>query len=282
MNHTCLQTSDPGLSEKRNSIGVSRADAIICGDAVSVLKTLPDNSVDLVLTSPPYDNLRHYHGFTLDLHRIGKQLHRVLSYGGVVVMVIQDQTLKGAKSLTSFRTIVDWCDNAGLRLFETLIYQKKQSLPGCVWDKRFRVDHEYMPIFVKGRRPAYFDKKHLAVPCKRPGIKTRPAQRLVDGTVKQSRRTYTIAPTKCRGTIWPYSNATAHNNLKRRHPATFSDQLASDFIKCFCPPGGLVLDPFVGSGTTAVAAKNAERRFIGIDISREYCELARARVEAET
>ena len=256
-------------------------DTIICGDALDVLKTLPSNSIDMVVTSPPYDDLRTYHGYTLDLHRIGQQLHRVLKFGGVVVMVIQDQTKRGAKTLTSFRTIVDWCDEIGFRLFETLIYQKKQSLPGPAWNKRFRVDHEYMPIFVKGLRPAHFDKRHLAVPCKLAGQRNRSGQRTRDGKVVCSGTGTIIAPTKCRGTIWPYANATFSNDLKRQHPATFSDLIPQDFIACFCPENGTILDPFVGSGTTAVAAQRLGRRYIGIDISQAYCDIARARLEAD-
>ncbi len=280
--NVCTSTISNTHSETKATHTPIPIDTIICGNAAEVLKTLPANSIDLVVTSPPYDNLRMYHGFTLDLHQTGKQLYRVLKHGGVVVMVIQDQTKRGAKSLTSFRTIVDWCAT-GFQLFETIIYQKKHSAPGCAWNKRFRVDHEYMPVFVKGMRPAYFDKRHLAIPCKNAGQRNRPSkQRLSDGTVKSSKRVSITAPTKCRGTIWPYANVTTHNDLKRQHPATFSDQLAHDFIGCFCPEGGVVIDPFVGSGTTAVAAKKLGRHYIGIDISQEYCHIARARLAVET
>lgn len=276
MNYHPPKTSSPSPAPVNHL-----TDTILCGDAANVLKRLPDNSVDLVVTSPPYDALRNYHGFTLDLHRIGKQLHRVLRYGGVVVMVIQDQTKAGTKTLTSFRTIVDWCDNAGFRLFESLVYQKKHALPGPCWDRRFRVDHEYMPIFVKGQRPAYFDKRHLAVSCKTAGTRHRMKQRSVGGSTGDYGKEYIVAPTKCRGTIWPYANTTSSNDLKRQHPATFSDQLAADFIECFCPKDGIVLDPFVGSGTVPVAAKKLQRHFIGVDISEEYCAIAEARVLKE-
>ena len=88
---------------------------IICGDSAKVLKDFPDNSIDLVVTSPPYDALRDYKGFTLDLHAIGKELFRIMKPGGIVAMVIQDATKNFAKSLTSFRTIIDWCDNVGFK-----------------------------------------------------------------------------------------------------------------------------------------------------------------------
>ncbi len=72
------------------------------------------------------------------------------------------------------------------------------------------------------------------------------------------------------------------NSLKRKHPATFPDKIPLDFIQCFCPPKGIVLDPFVGCGSTAVMAKRLGRRYIGIDISEEYCKLAEERVRTES
>jgi site-specific DNA-methyltransferase (adenine-specific) len=117
-------------------------------DCVEAMKKLPDNSIDLVVTSPPYDSLRDYNGFIFDLHETGKEIYRVLKEGGIAVMVIQDQTKDFGKSLTSFRTILDWCDNIGFKLFETVIY-RKHGTEGAWWTQRFRVDHEYMHIFLK-------------------------------------------------------------------------------------------------------------------------------------
>ena len=71
------------------------------------------------------------------------------------------------------------------------------------------------------------------------------------------------------------------NPLKRKHPAVFPDKIPYDFIQCFCPEGGVVLDPFVGCGSTAVMAKILNRKYIGIDISQEYCELAEKRLEVD-
>ncbi len=97
---------------------------IICGDAAAELLNFRANTFDLTVFSPPYDKLRDYHGYDFDLHKLGKQLYRVTKNGGVVVMVIQDQTTNGRKTLTSFRTILDWCDNIGFGLFECNIYRK--------------------------------------------------------------------------------------------------------------------------------------------------------------
>lgn len=256
-------------------------DSIICGDAVEVLKTFPDNSIDLVVTSPPYDGLRVYNGFTLDLHNVGQELYRVIKDGGIVAMVIQDSTKDFGKSLTSFRTIVDWCDNVGFKLFETCIY-RKNGTEGAWWKNRFRVDHEYMPIFLKGKRPQYFNKEPLKIPSIHGGkVMSGSGNRKTDGTTTNIVRRE-INPMKCRGTVWNYMMAGDKNPLKRRHPAVFPDKIPFDFIQCFCPENGVVLDPFVGSGSTAVMAKNLHRRYIGIDISSEYCELAKERIEKDS
>ena len=251
---------------------------ILCGDAVEVLKKIPSNSIDLVVTSPPYDDIRTYNGFSLNLPAVGKELNRILKEGGIAAMVIQDSTRNFGKTLTSFKTIIDWCDNAGFKLFETVIY-RKYGTEGAWWTKRFRVDHEYMPIFLKGDRPVYFNKEPLKVPSKHGGkTMTGSGNRRTDGTTTKT-ITREINGMKCRGTVWNYLNAGDKNLLKRKHPATFPDKIPIDFIQCFCPPKGVVLDPFIGCGSTAVAAKQLGRNYIGIDISKEYCKLAEERIK---
>lgn len=251
---------------------------IICKDCVDGMKDLEDESVDMIITSPPYDDIRDYHGFSLDLHLVGEQCFRVLKDGGVAVVVIQDATKDGAKSLTTCRTIIDWCDKCGFRLFEQCIYHK-HGAPGAWWNKRFRVDHEYIPIFLKGKRPAYFNKTPLMIPSKWAGHDIKgSASRKTDGTTMKSHVVH-IADMKCRGTVWDYMGCGDKNKLKRKHPATFPDKLAKDSIVCFCPEGGVVLDPFMGSGSSAVGAMITGRKFIGFEISKEYCEIANERIQ---
>jgi site-specific DNA-methyltransferase (adenine-specific) len=251
---------------------------ILCGDAVAELRKIPSNSIDLIVTSPPYDDIRKYNGFSYDLHATGKEIYRVLKNGGVAAMVIQDQTKNFGKSLTSFRTIVDWVDNIGFKLFETVIY-RKYGTEGAWWKYRFRVDHEYMPIFLKGEKPQYFDKEPLKIPSKHGGkIMTGSGNRKTDGTTTKT-VTRPINLMKCRGTIWDYLMAGDKDGLKRKHPAVFPDKIPLDFIQCFCPKNGVVLDPFIGSGSTAVAAKHLKRNYIGIDISIDYCNLAKERLK---
>lgn len=270
----------PTRGIKRPQKAVLPLDKIICGDATKILQEFPDNSVDIVVTSPPYDDIRDYRGFSYDLHATGKEIYRVLKDGGIAVMVIQDQTKNFGKTLTSFRTILDWCDNIGFKLFETVIY-RKYGAEGAWWNKRFRVDHEYMPIFLKGQRPQYFDKEPLKIPSKHGGkTLTGGGTRLTNG-VRIPTRSIKINLMKCRGTVWKYMTAGDGTRLKHKHPATFPDKLPYDFIQCFCPPDGVVLDPYVGSGTTTLAALELNRHYIGIDISAEYCALANERMRAE-
>ncbi|MFA5172849.1 MAG: transcriptional repressor LexA [Candidatus Paceibacterota bacterium] len=263
--------------EKYKELPVNK---IIRGDAIEVMKKFPSNSIDIVVTSPPYDAVRDYKGFSLDLHSAGKEIHRILKDGGVAVMVIQDQTKNFGKSLTSFKTIIDWCDSFGFKLFETVIY-RKYGAEGAWWNKRFRVDHEYIPIFLKGERPQHFNKEHLKIPSKHGGkTMTGGGTRLTNG-IRIATRSIKINPMKCRGTIWEYLTAGDGSRLKHQHPATFPNQLPYDFISCFAPKDGVVLDPFVGSGTTTVAAKNLGYKYIGIDLAPEYCAIAEKRMKEE-
>lgn len=264
-------------TKKENDIELN---VIYHSDCVEGMKRLPDNSVDLIVTSPPYDNLREYNGYSFDLHETGKEIYRVLKEGGIAVVVIQDQTKDFAKSLTSFKVIIDWCDNIGFKLFETLIY-RKHGTEGAWWVKRFRVDHEYMPIFLKGKKPQYFDKEPVKIKSKHGGkVMTGSGNRKSNGETTDT-VTRPINDTKCPGTVWDYLMAGDKNPLKRKHPAVFPDKIPLDFIRVFCPPGGVVLDPFMGSGSTAVAAILTGRNYIGYDISSEYIEIANERIQIE-
>jgi DNA modification methylase len=261
-------------------IGPYEINNVYCEDSLLALKKLPNNSIDLMVTSPPYDQVRDYTGFSVDLKAIGGELFRVMKDGGIAVMVMQDQTKDFAKSLTSFRTAIDWVDNAGFRIFETLIY-KKYGAEGAWWKKRFRVDHEYMFIFLKGKKPAYFNKETLKIPSKHGGkVMTGGGTRLTNGIRIPTRKIH-INAMKCRGTIWEYMTAGDGTRLKHEHPATFPDKLPYDFIQCFASENSIVLDIFMGSGTTALAAIKLNRKFLGFEISQKYVDLSRKRILLE-
>lgn len=250
-------------------------------DCLDFLRTLPDGSVDAVITSPPYDKIRDYGlKWTVDLPEVGRQLLPLMADGGMAAVVIQDGTEGGAKTGTTARMTCAWLD-AGWRLWETCIYSRCGH-PGAWWNRRFRVDHEFILIFIKGKRLSCFDKEHMKIPAKYAGATWHGTQRRTDGGFdKVSPRIQ--ADTKCRGTIWKYSGSnTEGNRLKMQHPATFPDALANDIVRCFSSPGGTILDPFAGSGTTGVACIQTGRNFIGCEIGAGYAEIARRRCsEAE-
>ena len=255
---------------------------IHCQDNIKGMRELiPDNTIDLIVTSPPYDDLREYEGeWDIDLMELGKQFSRVLVDGGIAVMVIQDQTKDGRKSLTSFKTIVDWCEKTKLDLWETCIY-KRNGTPGAWWNKRFRVDHEYIPIFIKGENPNYFNKEHMKIQPKKKGIQKSGGVRKTNGEI--TKKFVTTGQPKCCGTIIKYASSSqegiSDKSLKTEHPATFPDKLAKDFIEAFSNKGDVVLDPFMGSGTTAKMSKKLKRKYIGFEISNKYCEIARKRIK---
>jgi len=279
--HFKIDYDTVGLKMPNDKLLEQWENKVVCMDCVEGMKQLPDKCADLFVFSPPYDTLRTYNGKPeFDLHATGEQVFRVLKDGGMCAMVIQDQTKNFGKTLTSFRTVVDWADKIGFKLFECVIYHKNGT-EGAWWRNRFRVDHEYIPLFLKGDKPAYFNKEGLKVPSKHGGkIMTGFASRKSDGTTQKS-VTKMINPTKCRGTVWDYMMAGDKNPTKRKHPAPFPDKIPYDIIQCFCPENGLVIDPYMGSGSTAVAAVKLNRRFMGFDISQEYIDdIANIRIAA--
>lgn len=256
---------------------------LLHGDCHERLNDIEDNSLDLIISSPPYDSIRDYNSkWQLDLSKLGSQLYQKAKDGCVCAIIIQDGSKDFAKSLTSFKLAVDWCDNHSWRLFETCIYYR-HGRPGAWWSKRFRVDHEYIFFFLKGDRPKYFNKEPLKIKSIHPGSGFHGTQRTTDGLLNRRVSSNKTEKTKCRGTIWKYSTSnTERNKIKMQHPATFPDALALDIIKCFSKEGDKVLDPMFGSGTTVRMALTQKRYGMGIEINDEYFDIARKICEKET
>ena len=253
---------------------------IICGDCVEVMKSWPDECIDLTVTSPPYDNLRDYRGYTFDFESIARELYRVTKPGGVVVWVVGDATINGSETGTSFRQALYFKDVCGFNLHDTMIYQKDTcSFPET---NRYYPSFEYMFVFSKGTPKTVNlirDRKNLYS-----GDTVHGSYRQKDGTLKKRRKGKIIQKLGVRFNIWEYSTGKYHytrDEIAFQHPAIFPEQLAADHIISWSNPGDIVLDPMCGSGTTCKMALKLGRRFIGIDIAEEYCEIARKRVEAE-
>ncbi len=235
------------------------------------MKELEDNTIDLTVTSPPYDNLRDYNGFKFDFEGIAKELFRITREGGVVVWVVGDATIKGSETGTSFKQAL-YFKEIGFRLHDTMIYAKQNPVP--YYHNRYNPQFEYMFIFSKGK-PKTFNA--LREPKKTKGKCGN--FRYPDGTLK-SANTLNKDDTKLRNNIWFYIVGTASGNKEFKHPATFPEKLAEDHILSWSNEGDIVLDPMCGSGTTCKMAKLNNRNYIGIDCSEEYCSIARERLFA--
>lgn len=250
---------------------------IICGDNVEVLREFPDECIDLTVTSPPYDNLRTYNGFDWDFEALAKELYRVTKRGGVVVWVVNDATINGSETGTSFRQALYFRDECDFNLHDTMIYRKKNPMP--YRHNRYQPCFEYMFILSKGK-PKTFNV--LLEPTKNAGVSSRLNQRQTGGDITNGNgKGKPVKDTKYRDNIWEYgvgSGVTTTDRYAFAHPAIFPEKLAEDHILSWSNPGDIVLDPFIGSGTTAKMAALNGRKYIGIDISEEYCELARKRV----
>ncbi len=249
---------------------------IINGDCADVMTLFPDNSVDLVVTSPPYDNLRTYKGYNFPFEAIAKQLYRVLKPGGIVVWVVSDATINGTETGTSFRQALKFME-VGFNLHDTMIFKKVNPVPQ-IYRKRYTNVFEYMFVFSKGTVATH---NGLKVPCLHAGLELKGTtyKNYSKGEQVRGKMANPVKSEKLKGNIWEYVvGKNAIDQEAKKHPAPFPYQLAMDHILSWTNAGDLVLDPMCGSGTTCVAALDSNRNFIGIDISEEYCSLANQRI----
>jgi len=249
---------------------------LYCGDCKDVMGDFTDGCVDLTVTSPPYDNLRDYRGYSFDFEGIAKELFRVTKDGGVVVWVVGDATIKGSETGTSFRQAL-YFKEIGFNLHDTMIW-KKTTIPQN--GNRYEPEFEYMFILSKGP-PKTFNPIKVKKLYKDNRV-TNSGQRNKDGTYSELKINKTIIKTM--GNIWNISTGggkTTKDKIAFKHPAIFPDRLSQDHILSWSNEGDTIFDPFAGSGTTLKMAYHNKRKFIGVEISEEYCEIAKARIENE-
>ena len=256
-------------------------DEIIHGDCLEVMKEMPEGIIDLTVTSPPYDNLRTYEGYEFDFEGIAEQLYRVTKPGGVVVWVVGDATVKGSETGTSFRQALYFKD-IGFNLHDTMIYQKN-SYPFPP-SNRYYQQFEYMFVFSKGRPKTANILRQPTDPRWRKKNNASSSQRNKDGSVRKLEGETGMDDRKM-DNVWllnaGYMKGTP-DKIAFSHPATFPDTLAGRHILTWSNPGDLVLDPMCGSGTTCKMAAINNRRYIGIDISEKYVNIARERIRKHT
>ncbi len=241
-------------------------------DCLEAMAGIPDGMVDLTVTSPPYDNLRTYNN-TLEWgdhvwKPVLENLFRVTKTGGVVVWIVNDATIKGSETGTSFRQAL-YAKEIGFNLHDTMIWNKPNPIPRT--HNRYEQAFEYMFIFSKGSPTAWNPRKVASKLAGKP--RTGTIQQDASGTRKEKNLGGCYAPTKIPGNVWE-----CVNGEKSEHPAVFPLSLAQDHILSWSNANDIVLDPFLGSGTTGVACMNLNRRFIGVEKDATYYELAKNRI----
>jgi DNA modification methylase len=257
------------------SAGSLPLDQIICGDNCEVMRQMPSECIDLVVTSPPYDDLRTYGGHSWDFYGVAWNLKRLLKPGGVIVWVVNDETNDGDETGTSFRQALHFKD-VGLRLHDTMIWDK-----GCFTGVgsvrvRYGPSTEYMLVLSNGKPKAFNPIKdrrniHAGTVGKADTVRL-PSGEMLRKTHEGKR----MADYGIRFNVWKVSPEMS--NANRFHPGQFPEPLARDHILSWSNPGDVVLDPFSGSGTTAKMARETGRRFVGIEVNPEYVEISRKRL----
>ena len=254
---------------------------IYCMDCEVGMKLLPNECVDLTVTSPPYDNLRTYNGYIEQwsfekFQAIAKELYRVTKQGGVVVWIVADATINGSETGTSFRQAL-YFKEVGFNLHDTMIWSKPSFTAVGALKTRYAQTFEYMFVFSKGKIKTFNalkDRKTTSRSKDKHGV-----IRQKDGSFRpMSNRGKQYGEFGIRYNVWDMPPVMS--NIERTgHPAQFPEQLAKDHILSWSNEGDVVLDPFMGSGTTGVVAKKLGRNWIGIEINPEYVSMAQKRIE---
>ena len=252
---------------------------LIQGDCLEMMKGIPDGSVDLTVTSPPYDNLRSYNGNNEQWgERVWKSvladLYRVTKDGGVVVWVVGDATIKGSETGTSFKQAL-WAMECGFNLHDTMIYQK--STPPLTHN-RYEQNFEYMFVFSRGKPRVFNGIREL-----REYKDNRENKAFGKNRDDSVNRGYSSKDdTRLKRNVWKiFAGGGSSDKCASKHPAIFPEQLAHDHIISWSNEGDAVFDPFMGSGTTGKMAKVMNRNFIGIELDPNYFKIAEKRINDE-
>lgn len=255
----------------RTNLGV-----LYLGSHLDIIPLLKEKS-DLILTSPPYDNLRNYEGYRFKFELLAKELYKNINIGGVCVWIVGDATIDGSETGSSFKQAL-YFKEIGFNLHDTMIYQKSNfSRPEKV---RYHQTWEYMFIFSNEKPRVFnpiFDRKNKTEGEMRWGKGT---MRQYDGEMKKQNKSPKAAFYGMRHNVWLMNTSSQENPCQKiEHPATFPEKLANDHIMSWTNENAIVLDPMAGSGTTLKMAEKLNRRWIGIEISEKYCEIAKQRIK---
>ncbi|MEK4362061.1 site-specific DNA-methyltransferase [Paenibacillus sp. FSL M8-0212] len=281
--------------------------SFVYGNCEEVLKQIPNESVDLVVTSPPYADQRDYGSLESSISPDqyvkwfapkAKEIHRVLKNNGSFVLNINDKVVGGYQHLFVFELVLHLCKKTGFNLVRDYIWYNPATPPN-VFSRggygRTKKSHEYCFWFSKG--PEWtFNLDPIRKPYGKDMLK------FLEGKGKGDRNQNTRPSThnfNCEkvwtnkggsdpGSVIELGNTNSNDVFAKlckergiSHPARFPEKLVEFFILSGTKVGDVVLDPFSGSGTTAISAERNGRKWIGIDGNADYCELAAARMEIE-
>lgn len=263
---------------KKEFLGNVELNNIHLMDCVQGMKMLPNGVIDLTVTSPPYDDLRNYKGYSFSFEDVVKELYRVTKDGGIVVWVVGDKTYKGSESGTSFKQAL-FFKEVGFNLHDTMIYEKDSiSFPE---KNRYYQIFEYMFIFSKGKPNTVNllrDRKNKWFNGKK-AIKGR--YRTTNGERITHNKQNLLQEYGVRFNIWRIPNGHQKSTMDKiafEHPAIFPEKLVNDHILSWSNEGDIVFDPFMGSGTTAKMARLNKRKWIGFEVAEEYVDIAYKRL----
>ncbi len=257
-----------------NKIGSLDLNEIYCEDCVKGMQKIPNDTIDLILTSPPYDNLRDYKGYSFNFEQIATEIYRITKQGGIVVWVVGDKTKNGNRSLTSFRQAL-FFQELGFNAHDVMIYQKKNT--PFMRSNAYTNCFEYMFVFSKGSPNTFNPLKTKTV---RQGKEKLVANKKTDGI--NNKVWGELKSEKTRINIWEYAvglGGSTNDKIAFQHTAIFPEKLATEHILSWTNENDIVLDPMSGSGTTCKMAKSHNRNFIGFDISEEYVNIAKERIK---
>ncbi len=252
---------------------------LLNGDNSVEIKKIKYESIDLVVTSPPYDNIRDYDGFSINYKELIKELYRVMKDGGIIVWIIGDQTIDCDESCSSFKQVFMFKE-CGFKLNDTMIYKKNNYIPKN-FKYRYNDGFEYMFVFCKN-----FVKTFNPIN----DVKTKYSGSVInniytrhkDGVVRKKERNLIVGDYRIRSNVWGYNcgyMSSSKDRIAYNHPAICNDDLVGDHIISWSNEGDVVLDPFCGSGTTLKQALLLGRKAIGIEISKKYCDLIEERLK---
>lgn len=278
-------------------------DRILQGDALSWLRQLPDACVDTVMTSPPYFRQRDYSGqdqigreatppqYVARLVEVFAECLRVVKPTGSAWLVLGDKYDNGELLGMPWRVALAMREQ-GWILRSDVIWHKPNAMPSAV-KTRPTTDHEYVFFFSRSKK-YYYDADAI----REPHVTFTDKSRMRGGRRHFNERNGTPEQGKNGGqsnlhdgrwdqafhpkgrnkrTVW----SIPLSKFREAHFAVYPEPLVETCLRAACPPGGLVLDPFLGSGTTAVVARRLQRHFLGIECVVEYCDLARRRLAAK-